>query len=269
VTRAKARLYLLFQSVGDVLLRLVHDFGETLVLMSEMVTWSLGLVFTRTGVRRGAFTRGVLDYGLMAFPILFIIMFLVGFVSALQAAAQLKIVGGNIFVADLLAIGMTAEMGPLMTAVVVAGRSGSSIASEVATMKYTEELDALSTMGLSPLKFVMVPKLWAMLFVMPVLILFAETTGILGGTTIAVTYLHLSFTSFWRELSHALFFKNILSSIVKSVVFGLLITVTACHKGLQFKGGAEGVGRSTTSSVVTSLFYIIAADSILGLLFYF
>jgi phospholipid/cholesterol/gamma-HCH transport system permease protein len=255
--------------VGDWPLRLFRDFGETLVLMSEMVTWSISLVFAGQAVRKGSFARNALDYGVSALPILFIIMFLIGFVSALQAAAQLRIVGGNIFVADLLAIGMTAEMAPLMTAVVVAGRSGSAIASEVATMKYTEELDALTTLGLSPVKFVMVPKLWAMLLSMPILTLFANVVGILGGTAIAVSYLNLSLTSFWHELTTALYVKNIVSGIVKSLFFALLITVTACHKGLQFKGGAEGVGRATTASVVASLFYIIAADSLLGLLFYF
>jgi len=222
-----------------------------------------------SGYRRGDFVRNTLNYGLSALPIIGVITFLVGFVSALQSAAQLRLVGANIFVADLLAIGMTAEMGPLMAAIIVTGRSGSSIASEIATMKYTEELDALRTMGLNPVRFVMVPKLWAMLFSMPILTLFSCAMGIAGGTLIAVTYLDLSFDAFWQELLKALLFQHIFSAMVKSLTYGMLITAIGCYQGMAFKGGADGVGRATTQSVVTSIFAIVIADAVLGLVFYF
>ena len=270
MNKARFRFLLFFDRIGQWAVDKASELLRTLYLLSELSSWALFLPFGRhKAVRPGAFTRNLLDVGLSALPILFFIMFLVGFVSALQAAAQLRMVGGNIFVADLLAVGMTAEMAPLMTAVIVAGRSGSAMASEIATMKYTEELDALSVMGLHPIRFVMVPKLWAMLCAMPILTLFANAVGMLGGTLIAIFYLDLSLSAFWRELTHALFIRNIVSGLVKSAVFGMLITVTACHKGLEFKGGAEGVGKATTASVVASLFYIIAADSVIGLLFYF
>jgi phospholipid/cholesterol/gamma-HCH transport system permease protein len=267
--RSKARIYNFFIALADIFLKIVNEFSGMLLLASEIVSWSLAMLFRGRGTRKGEFTRNVLDYGLGAIPIIGIIMFLIGFISALQSAAQLRLVGGNIFVADLLAIGMTAEMGPLMAAIIVAGRSGSSIASEIATMKFTEELDALQTMGMNPVKFVMVPKMWAMVCSMPFLTMFANAMGILGGTVIAVTYLNLSFPAFWRELTGALMFEDILSGTIKSVVFAMLITVVGCHKGLRFTGGADGVGRATTASVVTSIFYIIAADSMLGLIFYF
>jgi phospholipid/cholesterol/gamma-HCH transport system permease protein len=268
--RTKVRIYRFLIFLSDKFFSVLHDLGSMAYLLSELTIWSLIMLFRRRGnTRKGLFTKNTLDYGLGAVPIIGIIMFLIGFITALQSAAQLRMVGGNIFVADLLAIGMTAEMGPLMAAIIVAGRSGSAIASEIATMKYTEELDALRTMGLNPIRFVMVPKMWAMVFSMPFLTMFANAMGILGGTVIAVTYLNLSFSAFWRELTSALMFEDIVSGTIKSVCFAVLITVVGSHKGLRFEGGADGVGRATTASVVTSIFFIIAADSLLGLIFYF
>jgi phospholipid/cholesterol/gamma-HCH transport system permease protein len=267
--RITVKTYNFFISIADRFLNTIHDIGSMAYLTSELISWSLAMIFGKRASRKGEFTKNVLNYGLGAIPIIGIIMFLIGFISALQSAAQLRTFGANIFVADLLAIGMTAEMGPLMAAIIVAGRSGSAIASEIATMKFTEELDALQTMGMNPIKFVMVPKMWAMVFSMPLLTMFANAMGILGGTVIAVTYLNLSFNAFWRELIGAMMFKDIISGTVKSICFAVLITMIGCHKGLRFTGGADGVGRATTASVVTSIFYIIAADSVLGLIFYF
>jgi phospholipid/cholesterol/gamma-HCH transport system permease protein len=267
--RTTARINRFFLLLGNGIVGMAKDLRDVLVLLSDLSFFSFLMLFQRRATRKGEFVRNTLDYGLGAVPIIAIIMFLIGFITALQSAAQLRLVGANIFVADLLAVGMTAEMGPLMAAIIVTGRSGSSIASEIATMKYTEELDALRTMGLSPLQFVMVPKLWAMLVSMPILTMFSSAMGILGGTVIAVTYLNLSFDSFWGELTRALLFQDILSGTVKSFCYALLITTIGCHEGLKFSGGADGVGRATTKSVVRSIFWIIAADSVLGLLFYF
>lgn len=267
--KTTARINRFFLTVGETGVGVVRDIRDALVLLSDLSFFSFLMIFQRRATRQGEFVRNTLNYGLGAVPIIAIIMFLIGFISSLQSAAQLRLVGANLFVADLLAIGMTAEMGPLMAAIIVTGRSGSAIASEIATMKYTEELDALKTMGLNPIRFVMVPKFWAMLVSMPILTMFSSAMGIVGGTVIAVTYLNLSFDAFWRELTHALLFRDILSGTVKSLCYAMLITVIGCHQGLKFTGGADGVGRATTKSVVSSIFWIIAADSILGLLFYF
>jgi phospholipid/cholesterol/gamma-HCH transport system permease protein len=267
--RTTAKINRLFLWLSNVFLEVTGSLRDALVLLSDLTFFSFMMLFQRRATRQGEFIRNTLNYGLGAVPIIAIIMFLIGFISALQSAAQLRLVGANLFVADLLAVGMTAEMGPLMAAIIVTGRSGSSIASEIATMKYTEELDALKTMGLNPIRFVMVPKFWAMFISMPILTMFSSAMGILGGTVIAVTYLNLSFDSFWGELTKALMFRDILSGTVKSLCYAMLITVIGCHEGLKFSGGADGVGRATTKSVVTSIFWIIAADSVLGLLFYF
>jgi phospholipid/cholesterol/gamma-HCH transport system permease protein len=171
-------------------------------------------------------------------------------------------------VADLLGIGLTRELGPLMTAIMVSGRSGSAIAAEISTMKFTEELDALQTMGLDPLRFVAVPKMWAMLLCMPLLTIMADLLGILGGTLVGLVSMDIPVTTFLNQVFSALFLKDLLTGLVKSISFAWIITIIAVHRGLNFSGGAAGVGQATTSSVVTSLFGIIILDAFWGLVFY-
>ena len=239
-----------------------------LYLMTDLTcSAAVGLV-RRSGVRRGSFVEQALAIGSQGLPIIVLILFLVGAVSALQAAAQLRKFGANIFVADLLAIGICRELGPLMTAIVVSGRSGSAIAAEIATMKFTEELDALKTMALNPLRFVAVPKLWAMIICVPLLTVMANLAGIVGGTLIGVTYLEVAMDAFVTQVVEALVLKDILTGLVKSVSFAWMITIIAVYRGLAFSGGAAGVGNATTASVVSSIFGIIILDSFWGLLFY-
>ena len=255
--------------LAHIFLRWLTQTGRFVFLLSELTSWAAAAPFFRRGARHGEVTRHILLYGLGALPIVGVIMFLIGSISAIQSADQLKVFGANIFVADLLAVGITAEMGPLMAAIIMAGRSGSAIAAEIATMRFTEEFEALETMGLNPLRFVMVPKLWAMVISMPVITLFADALGILGGTLIAVTYLDLNFVTFWHQLLKALSLRHIISGAVKSVTYAWLITAVGCHQGVSFQGGAAAVGRATTAAVVQGIFSIIAADAALGLLFYF
>ena len=155
-----------------------------------------------------------------------------------------------------------------MTAIIVSGRSGSAIAAEIATMKFTEELDALKTMALNPLRFVAVPKLWAMIICVPLLTVMANLAGIVGGTLIGVTYLEVAMDAFVTQVVEALVLKDILTGLVKSVSFAWMITIIAVYRGLAFSGGAAGVGKATTASVVSSIFGIIILDSFWGLLFY-
>ena len=251
--------------------RLETAFQRTSVFLYLMtdLTWSAatGLV-KRNGIRRGSFVEQGLAIGAQGLPIIALILFLVGAVSALQAAAQLRKFGANIFVADLLAIGVCRELGPLMTAIIVSGRSGSAIAAEVATMKFTEELDALQTMALDPLRFVAVPKLWAMIICVPLLTIMANLASIMGGTLVGVTYLEVAVGAFVNQVIEALVLKDILTGLVKSVSFAWMITIIAVYRGLAFSGGAAGVGNATTAAVVSSIFGIIILDSFWGLLFY-
>ncbi|MBN2425624.1 MAG: MlaE family lipid ABC transporter permease subunit [Calditrichaceae bacterium] len=258
-----------FEKTGDLFYKLKNSVGDILILLSNITYWS-GLSIVRPKLRRkGEVIHQSILIGVNAFPIIALIAFLIGFILALQSAAQLRQFGANIYVADLVAIAMVSEMGPLITAIMVAGRSGSAIAAEIATMVVTEEIDALKVMGIDPAPYLVVPKVMAMSLVMPMLTIFANFIGIIGGMVIAITYLDLDILPFFNEVMSVLRYKELVTSIVKSLTFAFIIAVTAAYFGQKVKGGAEGVGKSTTSAVVFSIFFVIVADSILGLLFYF
>ena len=243
--------------------------GLDFLYLASDLTWAAGAaLFRRRGVRRGDFVRQSAVVGADGLPIVAVILFLIGGVSTLQAAAQLRRFGANVLVADLLAIGITRELGPLMTAIVVAGRSGSAFAAEIASMKFNEEIDALRTMALDPLRLVAVPKMWAMLLTVPLLTIAADFVGLLGGTVTGVFSLDISPLAFAGRVQSALMLKDVLTGLVKSFSFAWIITVVSVYRGLQFRGGAAGVGAATTSSVVSSIFAIIVLDLTWGLVFY-
>jgi len=268
-TPAPAKLPGFFERMGEIALNLKEQLSYLLYLTADTFYWaSIGLV-DRKGQRKGVFIQQSLLIGADSVKIVSLISLLIGFILALQSASQLRQFGANIYVADLIGIAMTAEMGPIMTAIVLAGRSGSAFASEIATMTVTEEIDALKTMGLNPIRFIVVPKFHAITLCMPLLTILADLIGIAGGFIIGVTYLELSATAFLNELLTVVFLLDIVSGIVKSLVFAWIIIIVGSFCGFTVKGGAEGIGKATTSSVVISIFTIIVADSILGLLFYF
>src|SRR5215813_3905746 len=205
--------------------------------------------------------------GADAVPILALLTFLVGLVTGFQAAIQLKQFGANIFVADLVALSITRELGPLMTAIILAGRSGAAFAAELGTMRVSEEVDALFTLGLDPYRFLVLPRVLALLVVAPLLTFLADVCGILGGLLVALLTLDLTVNSYLRETQSALALWDVGSGLVKSVAFGMVIALIACQRGLGASGGAEGVGRVTTSAVVTSLFAIVLMDALFTILF--
>ena len=199
--------------------------------------------------------------GVDGLPVLALISFLLGLVIAFMSSLQLKQFGANLYVASLVAIAMVRELGPIITAIVVAGRSGSAFAAEIGTMKVNEEVDALVTMGFDPVRFLAVPKVFAAILVVPLLTLFSDFFAILGGMTVAVLGLGLTFYTYTQETSWALQVFDIVAGVVKSVVFAILIAGIGCLRGFQARGGAEAVGNATTSAVVSGLFLIIVADS--------
>ena len=255
--------------IGGIALREIELASEIAILVTNILYWSIIGIFNRRQYRKDSFTVQAFTMGSTALPIVGTILFLVGAITALQSTATFRSFGASVFVADMIAIGLAREMAPLMTAIIISGRSGSAIASEVATMKFTEELDAIKTMGLNPLRFVVVPKLWAMVVCMPLLSVVALGFGLLGGFIVAVTYIGLPPTTFVSRVTLTLMFWDIMTGLIKSVSFAVIITVVGVYKGLNFTGGADGVGRATTSSVVASIFAIIVMDSIWGIIFYF
>ena len=257
------------ERIGGLTLRGMENVTEIAVLVVDILFWSVVGLFNRKQYRKGTFTEQAFYMGSTALPIVGTILFLIGVILTLQSAAQLRQFGVSVFVVNLLAIGLSREFAPLMTAIIVSGRTGSAIASEIATMKFTEELDAIKTLGLNPIRFVVVPKLWAMIVSVPLLTVLALFIGLLGGFMVAVTYMDLSPTTFFNQLVLSLLFWDVVTGLIKSLSFAVIITIVGVYRGLTFSGGADGVGRATTASVVTSIFAIIVMDSIWGILFYF
>ena len=207
--------------------------------------------------------------GVEALPILSLITFFMGVILALQGAYELRRFGALQFVADTVAIAMTRELGPLMTAIIVIGRSGSAFAAEICTMKVTEEIDALETMALNPVHFLVTPKFLAMFLMMPCLTTWADFMGVLGGSLFGVSSAGFTFLGYLKASLNALLLRDVISGLIKSVMFGMVITAVGCHEGFCTGAGAEEVGRSTTAAVVMSIFLVIAVDLVFTALFYF
>ncbi|MBM4403764.1 MAG: MlaE family lipid ABC transporter permease subunit [Candidatus Cloacimonetes bacterium] len=256
-----------FEGLGDSLINILRNCLSVLYLSADVFFWAVWGLVNRKAQRKGATTQQAILLGVQALPIVLLLSFIIGFILSLQSAIQLRNFGGNVFLADLLSITMVREMGPLITAIIVAGRSGSSIASEIATMQVSEELDALKIMALNPIRYVVVPKFHAITFVMPILVTFSIMIGVLGGLMIAVTYLDVSLQTFLTRTIEILTIKDIIISLVKSTFFAWVIVIIGSFYGFTVKGGAEGVGKATTSAVVSSIFAVIMFDALFSLLY--
>ncbi len=258
-----------FYRIGDGAEKRAERAVSFLSLAADAFTWSLGGARRTSKVRKGAAWTEASIMGAQALPIVGLIALLIGVVVALQSAYQLRQFGGTLYVANLLAVSMTREMGPLMTAIIVAGRSGASIAAEIATMQVSDEIAALRTMGLSPVRYVVVPKLQGMTLSLPALVVYANVVGIVGGFAVALFYLDLSPNIYFSQAWGALVPLDILTGMLKALVFGWLIVLIAAFEGFQAHGGAESVGAATTHSVVQGIFWVIVADAVFSVVFYF
>jgi phospholipid/cholesterol/gamma-HCH transport system permease protein len=181
----------------------------------------------------------------------------------------LKRFGGEIWVADLIGVAMTREMGCLMAAVVLSGRTGAAFAAEIGSMKANEEIDALSTLGISPIRFLVMPRVLALGLMMPLLAMYANCLGILGGMAVAFATLDIPPAAYWVEMLTIVTVQDIAVGLIKAVVFGLIVGLTGCLRGLEAERNASGVGRAATSAVVTAILLIIVADAVFAVLFNF
>ena len=204
--------------------------------------------------------------GVDALPIVALISFLLGLIMAFMSSVQLQQFGANIYVASLVSLAMTRELGPIMTAIIVAGRSGSAFAAEIGTMKISEEVDALFTMGFDPTRFLVVPKIIASVIVVPILTLFSDVFAILGGLVVGVFMLDLTSSAYIAQTIKTLTLFDVFWGFMKSGFFALLIAWIGCLRGFQVRGGAASVGQATTSAVVSSIFLIIVTDSIFSVI---
>jgi len=210
-----------------------------------------------------------MEVGVRALPILSLITFFIGVILALQSAYELRRFGAMSAVATAVAISMSRELGPLVTAIVVIGRSGSAFAAEIGTMKVSEEIDALETMAISPARFLVAPKFLAMMVMLPCLTIWATAMGILGGALLGVTQADFTFARYVRASIDSLLLYDVTTGLAKSVMFGITITAVGCLEGLSTGAGAEQVGRSTTRAVVMSIFLVVVVDLFFTALFFF
>jgi phospholipid/cholesterol/gamma-HCH transport system permease protein len=207
------------------------------------------------------------DCGAQALPIVTLISFLVGLILAFVGAVQLQQFGATIYVANLVVLGMAREMGAIMTAIIMAGRTGAAFAAQLGTMKVTEEIDALRTLGVPPIEFLVLPRVIALCLMMPLLCVYSDLLGILGGATVAVGMLRLSPALYWQQTVGAVTLTDFATGIGKSAVFGVLIAVSGCVRGLQCGDSASAVGDAATAAVVTSIVFIVVADGIFAVVF--
>ena len=205
--------------------------------------------------------------GFDALPIVGLLSFLLGIVVAYQGADQLRQYGANIFVADLVGLSMLREFAPLITAIIIAGRSGSAYAAQIGTMAVTEEIDAMRTLGIAPLDLLVLPKIIALVIALPLLTVFADVLGVFGGMIMARAQLGVGFGEFLDRFVKAVSITAYLVGICKAPVFAAIIAVVGCFQGFRTKGGADSVGRQTTRSVVQSIFLVIVADALFSIAF--
>ncbi len=253
--------------VGRVTLEVLYEAQVVFGFFGQMVVAAWGVLRAPRTANWRELAPTMERTGADAVPIVILINFLLGLVMAFQGAIQLKQFGANIFVADLVGLSVTRELGPLMTAIIVCGRSGAAFAAELGSMKVNEEIDALRSMGIGPLRFLVLPRVLAVALVMPLLVLIADAVGILGGLVVGLFSLDVSPLAYLRETQQAVLAWDVFSGLLKSVFFALAIALIACQQGLATTGGAEGVGRRTTASVVTILFTLILIDALFTLLF--
>jgi phospholipid/cholesterol/gamma-HCH transport system permease protein len=205
--------------------------------------------------------------GAMALPIVSLISFLVGVTLAYSGAIVLRRFGGDIWIADLIGVAMTREMGAMMAGIVLAGRTGAAYAAEIGSMKSNEEIDALTILGISPVRFLVLPRVLALGLMMPLLAMYANCLGILGGMFIAYVTLGIPPTAYWVEMLTIVTLSDIVAGVIKAVVFGLIVALSGCLRGLEAESNAAGVGKAATSAVVTSILFIIVADAVFAVLF--
>jgi len=255
--------------VGGSVLGAIAYIGALTSLTLRAAYFSFLAPFRGEKFRFNAAVSQAMEAGVRALPILSLITFFIGLILALQAAYELKRFGAMNFVASAVALSMTRELGPLITAIIVIGRSGSAFAAEIGTMRVSEEIDALETMAINPVSFLVSPKFMAMIVMLPCLTIWANFMGILGGALFGVLQADFTWQRYMQASLDALFMRDITTGLIKSFMFGVTITAVGCLEGLLTAGGAEQVGRSTTRAVVVSIFLVILVDLIFTMLFFF
>ncbi len=253
--------------VGEATLEAAKSVGEMLAFIGEAFLALLKLLGGKARFRRCDLTLLIQECGAQALPIVSLVSVLVGLILAFVGAVQLKLFGAQIYVADLVGIGMAREMGGMMTAIVMAGRTGAAFAAQLGTMEVNEEIDALKTLGISPMEFLVLPRMLALVLMLPLLCLYADLLGILGGGIIGIGMLNISPAQYYQETVSALNLTQFAGGLIKAGVFGVLVALSGCLRGMQCGRSASAVGEAATSAVVTAIVSIIVSDAVLTVIY--
>lgn len=257
----------LLERIGMKTIESVSSAGEMISFLGETSLAFARLLTGRARFRRVDLVMFVRECGARALPIVSLISVLVGLILAFVGAVQFRLFGAQIYVADLVGIGMTREMGAMMSAIIMAGRTGAAYAAQIGTMQVNEEIDALQTLGLSPVEFLVLPRTVALILMMPLLCLYADFMGILGGGFIGVGMLNLSLVEYFNQTKRAITLVHFSAGLIKSVVFGVIVALSGCLRGIQCGRSSAAVGEATTSAVVTAIVFIIVFDGVFAVIF--
>ena len=254
--------------VGTATLEFVHGAPRMLGFLGELVLSLLRLVAGRARFRARDLWLEIEEVGPRALPIVSVISFLVGLILAYLGADQLKLVGAQIFIADLVAIGMVREIGALMTGIIIAGRTGAAFAAQLGTMQVNEEIDAYQTLGISAFDFLVLPRVLALMLMVPLLTLYSAFIGMLAGLLVSLTIFDIGVFEYYTETLRALEFKQFAVGLSKGTVYGAIVAFAGCLRGMQCGRSAEAVGHAATSAVVTAILLITIAASIMTVVYY-
>ena len=256
------------EQVGIAIIGTGSGLRELLSFLGEVTFTFFKMLGMKARFRTSDLMLLIQGCGADALPIVTLISFLVGAILAFVGAVQLQQFGAQIFVANLVGIAMVREMGAMMTGIIMAGRTGAAFAAQLGTMKVTQEIDALTTMGFSPLEFLVLPRMIALILMMPLLCLYADLMGILGGAAVGLGMLDLSWTTYAQQTAGAVNLTDLFGGVFKASVYGVLIAISGCLRGLQCGNSASSVGDAATSAVVTGIVFIIAACGTFAVVFY-
>ena len=256
------------ERLGTGAIRVAGSTAEMLAFLGDMTVTFVRLFGMKARYRASDLFLLIQQCGAQALPIVTLISFLVGAILAFVGAVQLRQFGAQLYVANLVGVAMTREMGAMMTAILMAGRTGAAFAAQLGTMKVTQEIDAFATAGFSPLEFLVLPRVVALVLMMPLLCLYADFVGIAGGAAVGVGMLDLSWTTYIQQTASAVSLTDTAGGVFKSAVYGVLIALAGCMRGLQSGTTSAAVGDAATSAVVTGIVAIIVACGIFAVLFY-
>jgi phospholipid/cholesterol/gamma-HCH transport system permease protein len=256
----------LFHSVGEVAIQAHSGVYQAVSFLGETVLAGVKMLRAQAQFRWSDTLVVMQEVGPEALGVVALINFLVGVILAFVGAVQLRQFGAAIYVADLVAIGTVREMGALMTGIILSGRTGAAFAAQLGTMKVNEEIDAFKTFGISPIEFLVLPRILALLMMMPLLVVFADAISLLGGYVVSVSMLDVTTVEYFNRSVDAITLSSFLLGIIKGGFFGLLVAITGCLRGIQCGNNAAAVGQAATSAVVTGITWIIASDGIFAVL---